>query len=110
MPVARMKVLESERCFLQHHDEVELKCPLCKVVTIFDTHACRVCERTFHHACLEKRGFYAEGELDAVTKFEYTDKGWSCFECHTLSRLLSADDVDAMYEEFDKCNINKGKW
>ena len=69
------------RCCVQPPLNTELlKCALCKEVTIFESHSCRVCERTFHRACLRKSGRYSRGELDMIDKLEFS-VGWSCFDC-----------------------------
>ena len=44
-------------------------------------HGCRVCDKVYHHECLEQKGYLQDPlSVDACNESE-TEVGWSCPEC-----------------------------
>jgi len=82
-------------------------CSICGVYTGVEVHPCRVCCKVYHELCLKKKGkLYDHAELDAFRKAN-TDQGWSCYDCESLTTLLTDEEMQQLIENFDRLDVNQ---
>ncbi|KAJ8305892.1 hypothetical protein KUTeg_016437, partial [Tegillarca granosa] len=71
---------------------------------------CRVCNRVFHKECVLNCGAIHNAEKLTIDRAE-TNIGWSCHKCVSiadLSSLLTDEEMRALIEDFDTCDMNRG--
>lgn len=82
-------------------------CTICGVYTGVEVRPCRVCCKVYHELCLKKKGkLYDQSELEAFRKAN-SDEGWSCYECESLTTLLTDDEMQLLIENFDRLDVNQ---
>lgn len=65
-------------------------------------HRCRVCDKVFHEACLDKKGFLNDSHAREALAESTTAVGWSCPNCENLFLLLTDEQRQHIMDVFDE--------